>query len=85
MTATPSADQTPPAQTIESSDERIQRIPMWKKALSRPELGALAGTVLVLAFLLSPPGVPACLPLQAFSTFLKCPLSWGLSRPLRRY
>lgn len=31
-------------------DERLQRIPFWKKALSRPELGALAGTVLVLAF-----------------------------------
>lgn len=34
----------------EPQDERIQRVPFWKKALSRPELGALAGTVLVLAF-----------------------------------
>ncbi|MGM0544441.1 MAG: ABC transporter permease [Pseudomonadota bacterium] len=50
MTATPSADQTASAQAIETNDERIQRIPLWKKALSRPELGALAGTVLVLAF-----------------------------------
>lgn len=50
MTATPSVDQNVSTQTPEANDERIQRIPLWKKALSRPELGALAGTVLVLAF-----------------------------------
>src|SRR5690606_26010898 len=44
---TPPPSSTPVA---EPQDERIQRVPFWKKALSRPELGALAGTVLVLAF-----------------------------------
>ncbi len=38
------------AAVAEPQDERLQKISFWKKALSRPELGALAGTVLVLAF-----------------------------------
>nr|WP_129140843.1 ABC transporter permease [Halomonas coralii] len=33
-------------------DERITAIPFWKKALRRPELGAVAGTILVIAFFL---------------------------------
>ncbi|NIC07772.1 ABC transporter permease [Billgrantia bachuensis] len=42
-----------PADTaLVPQDERLRRIPFWKKALSRPELGALAGTILVLAFFL---------------------------------
>lgn len=36
--------------SVLAKDERLKAIPFWKKALSRPELGALAGTVLVLAF-----------------------------------
>ncbi|ALM51935.1 ABC transporter permease [Halomonas huangheensis] len=48
MPSNPPPQTTPPV--IEKQDERIQRVPFWKKALSRPELGALAGTVLVLAF-----------------------------------
>lgn len=43
---------TPPAASTsaEQQDERLQKVPLWKLALSRPEFGALAGTVLVLAF-----------------------------------
>lgn len=48
MTSNTSPQPSSPA--AEQPDERIQRVPFWKKALSRPELGALAGTVLVLAF-----------------------------------
>ncbi|MFG6176398.1 ABC transporter permease [Halomonas sp. THAF12] len=40
------------AGAVEPQDERIQKVSFWKQALSRPEFGALAGTVLVLAFFL---------------------------------
>lgn len=48
MTSNTSAQSS--SQVTEAQDERIQTIPFWKQALSRPEFGALAGTVLVLAF-----------------------------------
>ena len=38
------------AASAADKDERIQRVSFWKRALNRPELGALAGAVLVIAF-----------------------------------
>jgi len=32
------------------SDERLKPVPAWRRALIRPELGALAGTIVVFAF-----------------------------------
>ncbi|MEM8554487.1 MAG: ABC transporter permease [Pseudomonadota bacterium] len=34
------------------ADERIKEIPAWRKALIRPELGGICGTILVFAFFL---------------------------------
>ncbi|MBZ5877174.1 MULTISPECIES: ABC transporter permease [Chromohalobacter] len=48
MNSTPSPEATSAAE--ETQDERLRKLPLWKLALSRPEFGALAGTVLVLAF-----------------------------------
>lgn len=46
------ASPQPAAAALAPKDERLRRVPFWKKALSRPELGALAGTILVLGFFL---------------------------------
>ncbi|MBT2772647.1 ABC transporter permease [Halomonas sp. ISL-60] len=43
----------PVAPAAVDQDERIQKVSFWKKALNRPELGALAGAVLVLAFFIA--------------------------------
>ncbi|SDG09666.1 monosaccharide ABC transporter membrane protein, CUT2 family [Onishia taeanensis] len=50
MNSNPSPQATSAAE--EPQDERLRQLPFWKLALSRPEFGALAGTVLVLAFFL---------------------------------
>ena len=39
-----------PATTAPSADERLQRTPWIRKVMARPELGAVAGTVLVFIF-----------------------------------
>ncbi|KAA0018842.1 ABC transporter permease [Salinicola corii] len=41
---------TPAAKDATREDERIAAVATWKKIMRRPELGAIAGTVLVLAF-----------------------------------
>lgn len=48
MTTTVPPRTTP--QTEHTEDERLSAIPFWKKVLRRPELGAVAGAVLILAF-----------------------------------
>ncbi|MCI0510468.1 monosaccharide ABC transporter membrane protein (CUT2 family) [Chromohalobacter marismortui] len=50
MNSTPSPEANNPAGG--QQDERLRKLPFWKRALSRPEFGALAGTILVLAFFL---------------------------------
>lgn len=40
------------AETATSGDERVKELPKWRRALIRPELGGICGTVLVFTFFL---------------------------------
>lgn len=67
-----------PSPVTKQQDERIQRIPIWKKALSRPELGALAGTVLVLAFFIAAAGGTGMFTPSGIVNFLEVAAQLGI-------
>ncbi|TWG65864.1 monosaccharide ABC transporter membrane protein (CUT2 family) [Aminobacter sp. J44] len=49
----PQPQQNGAASVVElAKDERIKEMPAWRKALIRPELGAICGTIIVFAFFL---------------------------------
>ncbi len=61
-----------------TSDERVRAIPTWRFLLGRPELGAVAGTILVFAFFLTFAGDSGMFSAKGVITFLDVSAQVGI-------
>jgi simple sugar transport system permease protein len=60
------------------TDERVKSIPAWRLVLGRPELGAVAGTVLIFLFFLASAGNSGMFSAKGIITFLDVAAQVGI-------
>ena len=66
------------AEVSAATDERLRPVSIWKRLLARPELGALAGTILVFAFFGSVAGQSGMFSAQGLVNFLEVAAQLGI-------